>query len=295
MPTLIHSLDRRSFLKTAGLGAGILAAGLGRGSSAAEKSEFRVALVSDTHIPADPEDAYRGFKPVENFKKITPEIVEWKPELVLHNGDVARLEGKVEDYQAFLDLLKPISDLAPVCLSMGNHDDRTNFGTVFKNGAGNRQKVASKNVFVLEHALARFIVLDSLMYVNKTAGQLGKAQRDWLAGYLPKVADRPAIIFVHHTLGDADGELTDADRLFAILEPHKHVKAIFYGHSHVWALTQRQGIQLINQPAVAYPFSDNQPVGWVEGVFRADGVDLKLRACGANMAENGKVFEVRWS
>jgi Icc protein len=299
MPSFFDAtLGRRAFLKTVSLAATATAISLRGFSSQAQEGgkTFRVALLSDPHIPADPANEFRGFKPVENFKRITPEVVEMKPELVILNGDAARLEGKVEDYQAVAELLKPINAIAPVCVSMGNHDDRTNFATVFKSNTGEKQKVTGKNVLVLEHELMRLVVLDSLMYTNKSAGQLGKAQRDWLAKYLPKASDRPVVIFVHHSLDpEKDGDLVDVDHLFEILKPNAHVKSIIYGHSHVWALSERQGVKLINLPAIGYNFGDKEPVGWVEARFDPKGVELTLRAFGGNTADNGKKFDVKWS
>jgi hypothetical protein len=63
----------------------------------------------------------------------------------------------------------------------------------------------------------------------------------------------------------------DTDRLFDLLRPHRHVKAIFYGHSHVWELGRHDRLQLINLPAVGYNFNDKDPVGWVDARFRAAG------------------------
>lgn len=296
MPAFLNSsVDRRSFLKTVSFGAAAVAfTSVSIGAKEKSKS-FRVALLSDTHIPANADEVYKGFNIVNNFKRITPEVVEMKPELVMLNGDGARTEGKVEDYQALSNLLQPIHAIAPVCVSLGNHDDRTNFGTVFKANAGDKQSVAGKNVLVIEHELIRFIVLDSLMYTNKVAGQLGKAQRDWLEKYLPTIKDRPAAIFVHHSLEHNDGDLVDVDNLFQILKPNKHVKAIFYGHSHVWSLTDRQKVKLINLPAIGYNFRDQDPVGWVEADFHRKGVELTMRAFAGNTADNGKKFNVKWA
>jgi Icc protein len=293
MPSFFNATaHRRTFLKSALAGAAVLAF---RPSAFAAEKEFHVALISDTHIPADANDTYRGFKPVESLKRIVPELVEAKPELTFHCGDAARLEGKIEDYQQVATLLQPIQAVAPLCMTLGNHDDRANFNTVFKAVAGEKQKVTGKNTLVLEHEIARFVVLDSLMYTNKAAGQVGKAQRAWLAKYLPTVTDRPVVIFVHQTLADADGDLVDVDRLFDVIKPHPHVKAIFYGHSHVWAISQRQNVQLINLPAVGYNFADKEPVGWVDARFRPNGVQLTLHAFGGNTAENGKQFDVKWT
>jgi Icc protein len=298
MPALLHSpVSRRSFLKSVSVSCA--AVSFGNLSSVAKEKEaartFNVALLSDTHIPAKADEVYRGFNMVDNFKRITPEVVAMKPDLAILNGDAARLEGKVEDYQAVAGLLQPINAVAPICVSLGNHDDRTNFGTVFKANAGDKQNVTGKNVLVIEHELLRLIILDSLMYTNKVAGQLGKAQRDWLAKYLPTVKDRPAAIFVHHSLENNDGDLVDVDHLFEVLKPNKHVKAIFYGHSHVWSLTERQRVKLINLPAIGYNFRDQDPVGWVESRFHRKGVELTMRAFGGNTADNGKKFDVTWS
>jgi 3',5'-cyclic AMP phosphodiesterase CpdA len=296
MPALLHStVNRRAFLKTVSLGCAAISLTSLSARPRDDTKQFRVALLSDTHIPANPADVNRGFNMVNNFNRITPEVIEMKPELVILNGDAARLEGKVEDYQALNGLLQPINAAAPVCISMGNHDDRANFGTVFKAIAGEKQKVTGKNVLILEHDLLRFVVLDSLMYTNKVAGQLGKAQRDWLAKYLPTAQDRPLAIFVHHSLENNDGDLVDVDHLFEILKPNRHVKAIFYGHSHVWSLTERQHVKLINLPAIGYNFRDQDPVGWVEGRFHRKGVDLTLRAFAGNTADNGKKFDVKWA
>jgi 3',5'-cyclic AMP phosphodiesterase CpdA len=296
MPALLQSsLDRRSFLKTVSLGCAAAAFVKVPAFAKEDSKNFRVALLSDIHIPAKAEEVYRGFNMVDNFKRITPEVVEMKPELVIVNGDAARSEGKVEDYQAVSGLLQPINAVAPICVSLGNHDDRTNFNTVFKANAGDKQSVAGKNVLVIEHELLRFVVLDSLMYTNKVAGQLGKAQRDWLAKYLPTVKDRPIAIFVHHSLENNDGDLVDVDHLFDILKPNDHVKTIIYGHSHVWSITERQNVKLVNLPAIGYNFRDQDPVGWVEARFDEKGVELTMRAFAGNTAENGKKFDVKWA
>jgi len=297
MPELLHSpSNRRDFLKTISVGSAAIAmAGCATSSAAKSDKEFHVALISDTHIPADPAEAYRGFKPYENLKRIIPEIVAAKPELAIHCGDAARLEGKVDDYKQLSTLLQRLTTAAPVCITLGNHDDRTNFGTVFKAVAGEKQNVAGKNIFVLEHDVARFIALDSLLFVNKVTGQLGKAQRTWLAEYLKTATDRPVLLFVHHSLEDNDGDLADVDRLFELVKPHRQVKAIFYGHSHVWSVKERQRIQLINLPAVGYNFRDQDPVGWVDARFHREGVQLTMRAFAGNTADNGKTFDVKWA
>jgi 3',5'-cyclic AMP phosphodiesterase CpdA len=295
-----QSMTRKRFLHVTTGAFGALAIGRAtslwaRPSEAAEGEEVRLALLSDTHIPADAKNEYRGFMPVENLKQVVPQACQAKPAATIISGDAARLDGQVADYQALRAILQPLAEAGPIYIGLGNHDDRQNFFQVFGTEHDARQEVQRKYVLQLETAPVRLIVLDSLLYVNKVAGLLGKAQREWLAGHLQHSDDKPTVLVVHHTLGDGDGDLLDVDRLFHLIRPHANVKAIFYGHSHRYAVEQKNGVQLVNLPAVGYNFADSEPVGWVEAVFSTQGVDLTLHAIGGNRQQDGKTTQVRWS
>lgn len=300
MPGIFYQpFERRDFLKlVSAAGAGAVISGC---RSTPQHSHaplagkpIHLALLSDTHIPADRINGHRGFNPWKNLEQIVPQVVEARPEGVVLCGDAARLEGLVGDYNELRALLTPVAAFAPVYIGLGNHDDRANFNKVFTNPA-NRAGVKDKHVLVLEEQALRILILDSLMYVNKVAGLLGKEQRAWLAEYLATNSDKPVVIFVHHTLEDNDGDLLDADRLFEMIAPHRHVKAIFFGHSHVWSITERQNVRLINLPAVGYNFRDQDPVGWVDAKFDSTGVDLTLRALGGNTTEDRKITRISWA
>jgi 3',5'-cyclic AMP phosphodiesterase CpdA len=297
MPGLFQQpLDRRSFLKLTSLTGMALTVQhtAVAAESATDRGVLRLALLSDTHVPGDRENGHRGFNPWTHLNAIAPEVAACRPEGVIINGDAARLEGKFEDYQELKALLAPVAAVAPVYIGLGNHDDRTQFAKVFPEPPGLRQPMTGRHVVVIEHEAVRIVILDSLMAVNVTPGLLGKAQRAWLARYLAEAADRPTVLFLHHTLEDNDGDLLDSDRLFALLQPHRHVKAIFYGHSHVWQLGEREGKQLVNLPAVGYNFRDQDPVGWVEARFRRTGVELTLHAFAGNRSDDGKTTPVSW-
>jgi 3',5'-cyclic-AMP phosphodiesterase len=290
-----RSIGRRGFIQCAALTAAGLAI-RGAGLRAAEGAGgLRVALLSDTHIPADAEGQYRGFHPVRNLEAVIPGVIKARPEFAILCGDAARLTGELGDYEALKRLLSPLAEQVPVYIGLGNHDNRANFFTVFDQVPEGRQEVAGKHVSVIERPEVRLIVLDSLLYVDRVAGLLGKAQRQWLADYLERVDDRPTVLFVHHTLGDGDGDLLDVDRLFAMLRRQPKVKAMFYGHSHVWGIKESEGLQLVNLPAIGYNFRDEDPVGWVEAEFTASGVGLTLRAIAGNRGQDGKHQFLAWA
>ncbi len=292
-------MHRRGFIESAALGCTFAALAGCRSSTSTPRDargpSLRLALLSDTHIPGDRINGHRGFNPWENLRRIVPEVLQAKPEGVILNGDAARLEGLPGDYAELLQLLAPVAAEAPVYIGLGNHDDRKNFGQALTAPSGLRQAVKEKHVLVIEHTVIRIVVLDSLQFVNKAPGLLGKEQRSWLAGFLSTHRDRPVALFVHHTLDDNDGDLLDAPRLFELLRHHHHVKAIFYGHSHVWSRTRREGIHMVNLPAVGYNFRDLDPLGWVDARFHDTGVDLTLRAFAGNAADHGKTHPILWA
>jgi 3',5'-cyclic AMP phosphodiesterase CpdA len=294
MPTPFLGQDRRTFLKTAALGGAAVAVSGFRGPSGPSARELRLALLSDTHVPGDRQHGHRGMNPWENLRLAVPQVVAARPDGVVVCGDLARLEGRPEDYRELRALLEPVATVAPVYAGLGNHDDREAFLKVFPDPPGTRAPVKSRLVTVIEHEAVRVVVLDSLLYVNQVAGLLGKAQRSWLSGFLPTIADRPAVLFVHHPPTDDDGDLLDGDRLLAIVEANRHVKAIIHGHAHVWSVARLGRLPVVSLPALGYNFDDAQPVGWVDARLRADGVSLTLRTVAGNRADDGKETLVRW-
>jgi Icc protein len=297
MPGILYQpIRRRQFISCTakGVAAWALTLQLPKGAEARPDHSLHIALFSDTHVAADPKSENRKFVPWENLKLAVAQAQERTPELVLLNGDAARLTGELDDYQAVKALLAPLAAHCPIFLGLGNHDHRENFLKVFVPPPEFAQKVADKHVLVLERPQLRFIILDSLFYVNKSSGLLGKTQRTWLDKYLASCDGRVTILFVHHTLGDGDGELLDAPALFRIVEPYAKVKAIFYGHSHEYAYAEHRGLHLVNLPAVGYNFADKEPVGWVDAWFSPEGVDLTLKANGGNRAQDGKTTSLAW-
>ncbi len=288
-------MTRRRFIH-AGLAAagGVMVLGPRWSSGGVEQEQARWAFLSDTHIAADPENNYRGFYPYRNLQKVVEWIGSDRPEGLVITGDLARLTGQAGDYENFRRLLGPMVENRPVCLALGNHDDRDNFLRTFENPGGDRQAVRGKHVVTVNTGPVRFILLDSLLYVDKTPGLLGKAQRTWLQDYLRTCDERPTILFVHHTFGDGDGDLLDVLRLFDLVTPIAKVKAIVYGHSHEYGYSQLEGIHLINLPATGYNFNNSEPLGWVEAQLTSTGGRFTLHAIGGNTELDGFTKSLSW-
>jgi len=292
MPLVI---DRRSFLIRTVAAGGILEYAWRLRGQQPAAAQVRLALLSDTHIAADRTDSYRGFHPFDNLRKTLGQVTALPFEGVIVNGDLARLEGKPPDYERFADLIDPVAEHSALVVSLGNHDDRRNARKALSRLSGETQPVEQKLVTVFEAGPLRFILLDSLLATNVTPGQLGKSQRDWLDAYLGGNKDRATVVFVHHNPDpDSDIGLVDAAKLLAILQPHGHVKALFYGHLHIYRHEQANGMHLINLPAVGYNFAYGEVVGWIEATFTGTGATLKLHAIGGETKNDGAVTTLNW-
>ena len=291
------SMNRRDFIR-AGVGtlAGVIAvsSGCSSGLRSNIRQACRWAFLADTHIPENINENYRDFYPYQNLQKAVPQILSVQPDGVAIAGDLARLEGKTGDYANLKKLLDPLAENTPIFMALGNHDNRDNFLRLFSDTPGQRQSVAGKHVVVVNKPPIRLIILDSLFYVNKVHGLLGRVQRQWLQDYLRECDATPTILCFHHTLGDNDGDLLDVPRLFDLIKPIRKVKAVLYGHSHVYKYSQFEGVHLINLPAMGYNFSDTEPIGWVEARLTAKGGDFTLHVVAGNKDKDGCVTKLTW-
>jgi 3',5'-cyclic AMP phosphodiesterase CpdA len=296
----LHVLpSRRQFLATSlAAGAALSLPRMAGADNAQASATF--ALLADTHIAADRQAILREVKMAEHLAKVWEEVRAAKPAGALLHGDVALLKGEAGDYQTLADLLIPTgNEELPLHFLLGNHDDRDQFRGVLKDEAVS--PIESKLVAVVEAGPANWFLLDSLDKPNVTPGLLGAEQLKWLAAALDEHADKPALVSVHHhpvwpknDPNFKNGGITDTVPLFEILEPRQHVKAVFFGHTHDWAITSREGIHLVNLPPVAYVFAKGRPSGWVSATIAEKGITLTLSALDKTHQQHGEKHELAW-
>jgi Icc protein len=255
-----------------------------------EQDCTRWALLSDTHIPADPLSHYRGFYPYRNLQEVTAQIAGNLPDGVVITGDLARLRGEPNAYENLRALLTPLAR-RPIHLGLGNHDDRDNFFRTFRDWHDDAGAVEKKHVVTAQTGPVRLIVLDTLLTVNATSGELGELQRTWLQTVLGTCDDTPTILFLHHT---PNFELLDTRRLFEIIKPVGKIKAVVYGHSHKYEYSAAAGIHLINLPATGFTLTGGQPVGWVEAKLTEKGGEFTLHAISGDRQLDRHTQRLSW-
>jgi 3',5'-cyclic AMP phosphodiesterase CpdA len=301
MPLHLPPLSRRAFLRRSiAAGAGLLTFPALRATES-DADPDRWALLSDTHVAADRSAILRNVNMTEHLEAAVKGVraLASRPAGVFVNGDCAVLKGLAEDYTTFSALIAPLRDAGlPIHLTLGNHDDRDVFRTALKDALPAAPPLASRHVSVVEGARANWFLLDSLDVVNKTPGVLGDEQRAWLAKALDAHTAKPALVMVHHNPISATPEkktgLIDAEELLAVLLPRRHVKALFFGHTHTWRFAEQDGLHLVNLPAVAYPFAAAEVTGWVDLKLSEKGASLGLNAHDTQHAAHGKVTELAW-
>ena len=301
MPVTLPRLSRREFLKRAALaGAAVaLAPQAYAGLFGKSRDKHTFALFSDPHIAADAALKNSGVNMADNLAACVRELAAWpvKPATVIVNGDLAFKFGLPEDYATFGKLIEPVRTLAPVHLTLGNHDERENFWKAFPRDATRLKSVPQKQAAIFASDRANWFVLDSLDKTNSTPGVLGTAQLDWLDLALKARAAKPAIIVAHHNLNTVSGVsgLTDSAAFEELFTRHRQVKAFIFGHTHDWHVSQhRSGVHLINLPPTGYVFIRGRPSGWARATLARDGMEIELRSLDAKHPEHAQVEKLFW-
>lgn len=282
MSAVTSSLSRREFLGTVIVAGTALTVGRSALSAEQAASGERWVLLSDIHISQDRAREARGIKPVEKLAEARTQILalEPRPTGVIISGDCAYDRGEAGDYAVLKEELKPFDDAGiPIHMAMGNHDNRERFWAAFpESKALGTQSGLEKHVYVVEGRDVDWFILDSNIETGIVYGEMGGPQLAWLAAELDKRPDKPALLVAHHypSVKSDDNGLRDCDALWNVIQPRKRVKAYLFGHSHSWTLGEREGLHIVNIPAVAWLFDEAQPRAWVEASSRPDGMALRL-------------------
>ena len=192
-------------------------------------------------------------------------------------GDLAWRHALPEDYARVASLITPVADRMPLCLTLGNHDQREQVLAAFSPAPpASDNDTPAKLITVVEHPPVRFVILDSLFHNGVVGGLLGFEQRAWLRRLLEETPPVPTILAMHHALDDNDKSLFDAEQLVRLVLGFQQVKAILHGHWHAFKHQVIEGIHVVQLPAVGLPLAEGIPVGWLEAVFSADGGQLTM-------------------
>ncbi len=263
----------------------------------ADNAKSRWVLLSDTHIPGEYDKAQNGYTPNPQFAQARDEILalDAKPAGLIITGDNVFLQGLPEDDHTLAKQLEPFVGAGIAVYPLpGNHDNYENLAANAEKFAFKDTPVKSKQITLVETPNANWFLLDSLEDTKIVGGSLGEEQLRWLAEELDKRPDKPAILAAHHNPETSDGALKDMEKFWEVVKPRKQVKAYIYGHTHVYRESIRDGVHLINLPAMGWRFDDKQPLGWTEATVKPNALELKLHTLDKNHPKNNDLRIFEW-
>jgi predicted phosphodiesterase len=224
-------IDRRDFLKLAGMGTVVFVSGFntwGR-TAVAGKNDFFFVQMSDTHwgfantkLNGDPTGTLKKAIAGVNSLRHQPDFVVFTGDITHNADDDAERRRRMTEVRGIMGELK-VKDLKFV---PGENDASLDEGKAF-------QEIFGKTYYSFDHKGVRFLVLDN---VSNPRSILGDTQLEWLAAELKKLdKTAPIIVFTHRPLFDLypgwDWLTRDGGKAIDLLMPYRNV-TVFYGHIH---------------------------------------------------------------
>jgi 3',5'-cyclic AMP phosphodiesterase CpdA len=205
---------------------------------------FSFIHLSDTHIPEKRDETVNGVQPYLKLENTINTITQLKikPKFTIITGDLSQ-DGNLQGYKLLKQYTKKLEkENIPTLLTLGNHDNRENFRTIF-----HTEQVKGPYYYVTEKHGIRIIVLDSL-YPNRHIGRFTGDQLDWLKEELNSDKIKPTIIAFHHPIYRP--WLPILSKIFDSVQREKfyeiikgcNVLAVLNGHLHHNLLTYVDGV-----------------------------------------------------
>lgn len=212
-----------------------------------------LAVVSDTHLRADPASAVTLRAALARVAAGPP------PDALVLPGDLAG-DGEPEAYALLTELLEPVG--VPVVPAMGNHDELGAFTEAF--GSPDRVVWAGDT---------RIVAVDSTI-AGHHHGRVDPEQLDRLATELAVPAPEGTVLVLHHPPLPSPVPSVD---LLRLREPEKlaevlagsDVRMIVCGHAHHAGAGVLAGIPVWVAPALVYQVDVFPPAGRLRGVSGA--------------------------
>jgi hypothetical protein len=228
---MTQGIDRRDFLKLAGIGGAVFASGLAgcAGTARSEQDEFYFVQLSDTHwgfkgaaLNPDADGTLHKAVAAVNALPEQPDFIVFTGDLTHTTDDPKERRRRLAEFREIVSKLHNKN----VRFMPGEHDASLDNGQAWKEQFG-----ASSYSF--DHKGVHFIAIDN---VSDPAARIGEAQLAWLKADLEKQDKaKPIVVLTHRPLFDLmpqwDWATRDGAQAMALLMPYPNV-TVFYGHIH---------------------------------------------------------------
>ncbi len=229
----MENLDRRDFLKLAGMGGVVFVSGVGRMAHAAEQKgamdDFFFVQLSDTHWGFDGPKINPDAKGTLQKAVAAVNSLARQPDFIVFTGDLSHTTDDPQERRKRLREFKEIIGqlkVKTIRLMPGEHDASLDNGAAFR-------ELFGETHYTFNHKGVTFIVLDN---VSDPTASIGDAQLLWMREELSKVAkDARIVVLTHRPLFNLypqwDWATRDGAKAMELLMPYRDV-TVFYGHIH---------------------------------------------------------------
>jgi Icc protein len=236
-----------------------------------------VLQITDTHLHAATDSQLRGVRTYDTFCRVVDHALNKSGrsvDLIVVTGDIVQDESRA-GYELFRDSLATFN--LPVFCIPGNHDDPVLIDELLGRSpfqAGGEARFANWSIVFL-----------STFLLGEDAGGLGEQRLKGLDRALQAHDDQHVLVCMHHhaiPMGSRwlDGvALRDAPDFLQLIDRHRNVRAVLYGHVHQESDRERNGVRHLSTPSTCSQFQpaseffalDDSPPGyrWLE--LRPDG------------------------
>jgi 3',5'-cyclic-AMP phosphodiesterase len=213
-------------------------------------SSIRLLQFTDPHLYGDEHESLRGIETLPALKRAIAHARarHWDMDAFLVTGDIVQ-----DDPGGYAHFARLFSEFGkPVYCIPGNHDEIDAM----------RATLASEPFRVGGHADFggwRVVLLDSCL-PGAASGHLSDRSLAELDAALAGASDRHALVCLHHhpvTMSsrwlDMVG-LENADEFFRVLDRHRNVRAVLWGHVHQAFDSMRGRVRLLATPSTCAQF-----------------------------------------
>jgi hypothetical protein len=226
-----ESIDRREFLKLAGLGGAVFASGLAGCASmaGAKQDDFYFVQLSDTHwgfkgpaLNPDADGTLQKAVTAVNALAFEPDFIVFTGDLTHTTDDPKERRRRLAEFRDIVGALRNRN----VRFMPGEHDASLDNGQAWKEFFG-------PSTYSFDHKGVHFIAIDN---VSDASARIGDAQLGWFKADLAKQGkDARIVVFAHRPLFDLmpqwDWATRDGAQAIELLMPYRNV-TVFYGHIH---------------------------------------------------------------
>jgi Calcineurin-like phosphoesterase len=224
-------MNRRDFLKLAGIGGAVVVSGALRAGAIPQQNtgSFYFVQISDTHwgfngpaINPDSQGTLKKAIEAVNALDDEPDFVVFTGDLTQTTDNPAIRRTRMAEFRDIVGRLK----VKNVRFMPGEHDAALDRGETYQQFFGDMR-------YTFDHKGIHFIVLDN---VSDPTASVGEAQLEWLRADLKQQAsDARIFVLTHRPLFDLapawDWATRDGDAVMDTLLQHTNV-TVLYGHIH---------------------------------------------------------------